>query len=83
MWHAVWAMNAHLEPPVDNPDPELGGGWWQHNAKRKAAGLPEEALDNDNPNHIQIVTDYAQKHATKWAPLACCHCLSLALHPPV
>ena len=51
-----------------------GGGWWQHNEKRKADGLLPETLDNDNPNHIQIVTDYAQKHAEKWARLARCHC---------
>jgi hypothetical protein len=42
------------------------GGWWQHNELRKAQGLPEEALDKDNPAHIQIVTDYARQHADRY-----------------
>lgn len=55
-------------------DQSVKGGWWQHNELRKSQGLSPEALDKDNPDHIQIITDYAQKHAERSA--------SLPLPPP-
>lgn len=54
---AVWAMSE---------DQSVKGGWWQHNELRKSKGLSPEALDKDNPDHIQIITDYAQKHAERF-----------------
>jgi hypothetical protein len=43
------------------------GGWYRHNQERKREGLQPEALDKDSPVHIQIITDYAQQHAAKFA----------------
>ena len=43
------------------------GGWFLHNLERKGKGLQPEALDKDSPVHIQIITDYAQQHAAKFA----------------
>ena len=43
----MWAMSDE-EPPIN-------GGWYQHNAERKAKGLAAETLDKDSPDHIQIL----------------------------
>ena len=51
------------------PNPVVGyngGGWYQHNAERKAKGLAAEALDKDSPDHIQILVNYAKQHAAKF-----------------
>jgi len=53
---AVWAMSE---------DEAVKGGWWQHNQQRKTQGLSMEALDKDSPEHIQIITNYAQAHAKR------------------
>jgi hypothetical protein len=54
------------------------GGWFLHNQERKGKGLQPEALDKDSPVHIQIITDYAQQHAAKFAIP---DCLYPANHP--
>lgn len=53
------------EPNPKDPDYK-GGGWYQHNAERKAKGLAAETLDKDSPDHIQILTNYAKQHAAKF-----------------
>jgi hypothetical protein len=53
---AVWAMSE---------EQAANGGWWQHNQQRETQGLPREALDKDSPEHIQIITNYAQAHAQR------------------
>lgn len=51
----------------DKPSGEYkGGGWYQHNAERKAKGLAAEKLDKDSPDHIQILVNYAKQHAAKF-----------------
>ncbi len=67
----MWAMSDE-EPPIN-------GGWYQHNAERKAKGLAAETLDKDSPDHIQILTKYAQQRAAKFVDAFVCQC---AAHSP-